>query len=451
MSPRSFVASTPTHLALAVVRITFFTVLFLDFAQLYHYRLLSFAGAPGWVPGLALPAALVAIAALALGAGTRVAAVAAYVLTHVVYRYCTATYHLDDYARAFLFLFLVAPAPRALALDLRLRRRAAEPQAPIPVWFYLAFFAAMELVYADSVLFKAKSELWQRGLAVWMPAAIPHFSMGRLPDALELALPLRAGSYLALALEVLFPLVLLRAGRVPVVLVGIGLHLGTAFFFPIPFFGVAVSCTYLLFVDWSAVGRALVALRSRVAPDAAVAGESPPPIVPARIVPRDCVPALALLALQLSLVFGERLPPSAQRWSDRLCRYAGVSRHPIYIDPHFAIREPILRFEATHGGRAIRLPSFDAKGYPEMTGRYWCMVAFSLRAHGPNPAVDPALRTYLAGLLRMQGVPEADITISGKDVWVPFALDFAADDEVERRPFTPLGTARYREGVVTLW
>jgi hypothetical protein len=64
-----------------------------------------------------------------------------------------------------------------------------------------------------------------------MPAASPHFSTHRFYDFLEIEMLVPAGSYLALALEVFFPLILLRRARPVLIIVGVVLHLGTAISF----------------------------------------------------------------------------------------------------------------------------------------------------------------------------------------------------------------------------
>jgi hypothetical protein len=423
----SELAPVATHLGLSVFRIAFFTVVLVDLAQLYRGRAISFATDPAWVPGVALPLALLAVAALAMGLATRYAAIASYVLVNLVHIFCLTRYHLDSFSEGFLFLFMFAPAPKALALDLPLRRRTSEPGAPVPTWFHYLFFAGMEVVYADSLLFKLGSTLWRDGLAFWMPAALPHFSSHRLWESLEIAVLVRGASYLALALELCFPLILLRRARTVVIAAGLLVHLSTAFFFPIPLFGLAASCVYLFFIDWR--------------------GLSPTTARPSR--PRELAPALALVVLQVGLILAPYLP-AVRPAIEGLAALAGSARHALYVDFHFTNPEPILRFQATAGGRTIPIPSFDEEGYPQVTGRYWCFVNFAMRAHASAPGTDAKIQQYLRGTLAQAGAGDADVTIYGKDVSAPLRLDFSADDTIRRRPWIPMGRARYRGGVVTL-
>jgi hypothetical protein len=429
-----------TQIGVSLTRMAYAAAIFVDMAQVYRWRETSFGDEAAWVGRVALPLCMVALACFGAGLATRISAIASFGLLHVVYRHLPETYALDRITLLVLFVFMFAPRPEALAIDVRLRHARSQPLALVPAWFSLSLLLCIEIVYGVSVLYKFRSTVWRDGLAFWLPVTLPPFSAGRLPRALQNEVAFRALSYLALALETLFPLVLVRPLRRWIVLVGAGLHVGIALFLPIPLFGLGFAALYLALVDWAPLVKKLgwaadvravdspAALAPRLidrlpfALPAFLAGGELIAIVPARI-----VPATAYVAPYLGNI--------------------GLVKYGVYLDFHFTINKPILRFAVQSDGRTVDVPTFDDRGFPLVTGRYWCLIAIGdLRWHVGEASGDAAIHRYLRGALSRQGLTEAEFSVHGRDISIPLRMDPSVPDDVANRPWALLATGRYSNG-----
>ncbi len=433
-----------THMGVSLTRMAYAATLFADMAQVYRWRDTSFDPSTAWVGRFVVPAAMLALALFGAGLATRLSTVACIALLHVVYRHIPETYALDRITLLVTFVFLLGPAPRALALDVRLRKARPSPLEIVPAWFSLSLLLCIEIVYGPSVIYKLRSTIWREGLAVWLPVTLPHFSAGRLPRSLESAVALQALGYLTLVFEVLFPLVLLRPLRRWMIVIGVGLHLGIAAFLPIPLFGIGFASLYPFLVDWGPIARRLrlVDVTPNVTP---ITTGAPPP-------GRRWAP-LVPFALPLGLAAGELLALVPARflpavvYIDPYLSLVGLNRYALYADFNFVIPKPIVRFEVRSGDRVIDVPTFDARGYPEVTGRYWCHVAIGgLRWPIGEPAGDVEVSRYLRGALTRAGVGDAEVSIYGRDVSIPLRMDPRLADDVASRPWALIGTGVYRGG-----
>ncbi len=430
-----------THVGVSLTRICYAAIILVDMAQIYRWRHTSFDPTTAWVGQFVVPACMLSLLLLGAGFATRFSAIAVFVLSRMVFRYLPETYALDHITRLVSLVFVLAPAPRAFALDLRLRKTKSDPFALVPAWFSLALFLVIELVYANSVLYKLRTIVWRDGLAFWLSTTLPHFSAGRLPDALKIPFVLKISTYVALGLETFFPLVLVKPFRRWVLLVGAFLHLGIAIFLPIPLFGLGFTALYLCFVDWEPIARRFGWVQSTaptdVAPVATLAGRY----------------AMVPYALPLFLIVGEaaatiptRIIPALASLQPTLSMF-GLTNYGVYLDFHFTIPKPIVRVVAKAGDRTINLPSFDERGYSEVTGRYWAMVAIGeLRWHSGDPEGDEAMNRYLTGTLTREGISEADFSVYGRDVSVPLRMTPNLEDDVAHRPWKLLATGTYHSG-----
>lgn len=449
---RSLVPWPPrvTHFGVSVTRLAYASAIFGDMVQVVRWRDTSFDPASAWVPRFVLPAVLFALAAFGLGLYTRISSIAVFVLLQLVYGHLPDTYALDRITLLVTFVFMFAPPPRALALDVRLRKTASKPLDLVPAWFALALLLAIEVPYANSVLNKLRTVGWRHGLTFWLTVTLPHFSANRLPHALKNPLVLRLSTYVALALEAFFPLVLVRPLRRWVVLVGVSLHLGIAFFLPIPMFGLALSSLYLCFVDWGPVLARLGRGGEKALDVSADPSARPSPPAPSRW-------AKLGYALPAFLLVGEAIATLPPRFLSILAASRpalgriGLNNYGVYLDMHFTIPRPILRFEATSHGVPVSIPSFDRLGYPEVTGRYWCTVTIAgLRWNPGEPEGDEAMRRYVRGALMRQGVTDADISVYGRDVSIPLRLAPGLEEDIERRPWVPVASAKYANGELAI-
>lgn len=426
------------HYGLSILRIGFFLVAFADFFQLYlnrgsSYELGSYVGA------YLVPLCLLGLLCLAAGLWTRASALASVVLVQIVMHATEDHYHFDYSVMCFAFIFLFAPAPRVWSLDSYLAARRGAPREPtrLPVAFSAIILLAMTLVYYDSVVHKLRSDLWCEGLAFWLPAAIPNYSTGLYPEFAEVDWMVRVLSFTALALEIGFPLLIVRPLKAPILLVGIGLHIGIALFFPIPFFGIGVCALYLFYVDWGSWLRA----------------EPLPPQPPSPRLRKAWFAIAALFIMGQSVRIVCRSYPESARlkaFEDRLHPYLnlmGIYPHPLYLDWHFSMTAPLLRFETEVDGRWVEIPCFDREGYTQRTGRYWAVVNFLLREQYELESPDYRFsKRYLEGWFYHQGLEPRDVRVFYKDARIDLALDFEQNNRIIEAPWKPAGWFRYEGG-----
>ena len=122
--------------------------------------------------------------------------------------------------------------------------------------FFLILFFGAGVVYFDSVLFKLADEGWKNGLGLWRPANIPSFAfrselIGFIPELVWKLL-----GYGCLAFELLFLLFLPMSLRFAtfgklVAVIGITMHLGIWFIFPIPQFAFGFVSFFVLLLPFS--------------------------------------------------------------------------------------------------------------------------------------------------------------------------------------------------------
>ena len=217
---------------------------------------------------------------------------------------------------------------------------------------------------------------------------------------------------------------------------GVLLHLGIAFFLPIPNFGLGFATLYLFLVDWGPIARKL---------GWTGAAEVVAPAAPRR-------PALGYL-LPAFLAVGEavgtvptRLVPALAAIKPTLASF-GLMNYGLYLDFHFTNPKPIVRFVVTSGGRAVDVPSFDERGYPQTTNRYWALLAIgSLRDLPGTPDGDVEVNRYLTGVLTRAGVRDAEFSLYARDVRIPLEVNPHLAEDLARRPWTLMATGVYRTG-----
>lgn len=428
---------TMSHRTLGIVRIAFYTITLLEWLQLTWIRPLSLA-LPEPASSLLMLLLLAATVGMIAGYRLEYTAPINYVLVLYVQEYLIDHYHIDYMCVGMALLFVLAPPPPA-------KERLDEP---VPYWLFLLLFSQIALVYFDSLFYKYQSVVWLRGTVFWMAAALPNFSYGAFPDALESEPLLKGMTYSALFLETVFPLMLLRPFRTLLWPIGFGLHLGIAVFFPIPFFGLAVCALYLMFIDWSTVHR----WTQRATPAESAPREVSPVPPPGRSWRDRLGPCLiALLIVSQAMVIWERaLPvPSALGWAFTANRMSmaltGVAENPVYVDYHFTVRAPILTYTLELAdGRSLHVPSFDEKCYPDVpfvTGRVWVLNNFFTR-FGHFLGNQSVWVRYIAGWCKIQGLSlhNARVKVSYHLITVPIdRLDVQTDDRIESEPWQEAG------------
>ncbi|MEM7186429.1 MAG: HTTM domain-containing protein [Bacteroidota bacterium] len=258
---------------MGVFRILYAINLFFEVLRIYRFRELYFDPIPFVEPNtghqsLFLVLWLIVLALLALGAFSRLMSIANYLLT--VYFFGSIgsfEYHMDYIYLGVGFLMMFVPLARSYSLDrwiLLQRNRRNEnivvpPQRVSALYYNLIFLVGVGFVYFGSVFFKFKSEMWMGGLGIWLPGSIPQATILDDQWLLNREYVMKFLSYLTLVFEVALPFIFfIKRFRALLFIIGVGLHIGILFQFPIPYFALGVVSIYVLLLPvsyWDRLAR----------------------------------------------------------------------------------------------------------------------------------------------------------------------------------------------------
>jgi len=479
-------------LPLAWFRIAWAAVLCFEVAQLAWYEPLLADPIPYLERSelhlsYALGAWLVALVCLGLGLFTRAAALVSYVMTLATLSTFEAfEYHVDYMITSVNLLLVFAPVSARLSLDrlLLLRRGAPAPSEVSCLYPLLLLLFGIGAIYADSVFYKFVSPMWLGGLGVWLPASMPQVAWLVYAPLLDTEWLVKGLGYLTLAFETVFVFLIWFRRLHPLLLVvGLGLHLGIAVSFPIPWFGLAAAAIYLLLVpaEWyealgrwlptwhwhpAGLSRALSRLAARLAWAPGIGSGCEP------LASRGVLVALVSFLLVCQLVstaqspvvrraseavgLGRghaRLDAPARAFTRSVSRpLAGITPHGVFMDGHFRGYEHIVSVAHVDAdGRETWLPIYDASGTPthRTTGRVW--VFWNWRVVGPRP--DPAriargLKRVTAYWAHRNGLSLDDtrFVVRAKRIEVPTGWQAGHLRRQVERPWAEVGRARWQNG-----
>ena len=212
---------------------------------------------------------------LALGYRTTLMAVFNYCLTfplilHLPHVY---EYHFDYYLRTFSLYLVFLQSGRAYSLDSLIARwRSRVHGTPVvertvPLWLVVLFAVHFSLDYFDAGYRKLlDQEMWAWGFGLYWPIVERFCSTGHGEWMLDHEWLMVGASHLAMWLELLFPLLLVwRPTRIVALWLGVGLHVGIVYLFPIRYFGEFMLALYLIFVpiSWIEAMRGWIGRRIR--------------------------------------------------------------------------------------------------------------------------------------------------------------------------------------------
>ncbi len=254
------VAKSVDGTGLAIFRIGFSLVLWCEVLQMYYFRHLIFDNLPFLVPyeldlSYALWAWLAVIPFITLGLFTRAATVVNYAFSLVFFATISSfEYHMFYSFMGLNFLLMFLPVQNRLSLD-NLRSRWSHLSNEVdPEGFRVSKFAntwplflGIALVYSDSIFYKLSSPIWRSGLGMWYPASLPQLTHAHIEFLLNQKWLMFPMGYLTLVFELVFIFIFwFRWARLPLYVIGIGLHVGILICFPIPWFALGVVALYSL-------------------------------------------------------------------------------------------------------------------------------------------------------------------------------------------------------------
>ncbi|MEO8085338.1 MAG: DCC1-like thiol-disulfide oxidoreductase family protein [Bacteroidota bacterium] len=248
---------------LAVFRISYSLVLLMEVIQLYYFRHLVFDTIPFLKPselnfGPIIILWIGVILFIVMGLFTRTAAIINYLFTVLFFGLCsTFEYHMFYVYTGINFLIIFLPVSKVLSIDLlRVKLKFSntkffyKPGRTVTQLAYtIPLFLAVAFVYFDSTLFKLLSPMWLRGLGLWLPASMPLDVNVDASPLLNSEFVSKFLGYLTFVFELAFLFTFwFKKFRIPLLIVGVGLHLGIVILFAIPWFGLGVAAIYLLLI-----------------------------------------------------------------------------------------------------------------------------------------------------------------------------------------------------------
>lgn len=251
---------------LALFRILYFANLFFEVLQIFHYRHLIFDKVPfvdgnEIAVGIGLVIWLIVTVFLAAGLFTRFSGILNYILTVIFFGMAgDFAYHTYYLYTGVNLLILFLPVSRVLSFDRLLTklkysssRFRYEPPVKVSALAYLIpAMIGIGFVYYDSILYKLVSHYWLNGLGMWLPSSLPMIAQVDMTAILNLKFLMKFVGYLTLVFEFAFLFLFWhRKWRLPLFIIGIGLHLGILLEFPIPYFAIGVVSLYLLMIPVS--------------------------------------------------------------------------------------------------------------------------------------------------------------------------------------------------------
>ncbi|MFN8165969.1 MAG: DCC1-like thiol-disulfide oxidoreductase family protein [Bacteroidia bacterium] len=248
---------------LALFRIAYFIDLFCEVSRLFRFRHLLFENIAGMehnslAVSFILIAWMIVIGFLTIGMFTRFSAVLNYIFGVIILAKADYyAYHMYYVFCGMNLLILFLPVSRVLSID-RLfgklkysnTRFQYEPTTKVTALAYLVpVMVGIAFVYFDSIFYKFVSWYWLHGLGMWLPSSLPFVTISDTSFVLNSEYLMKFIGYLTLVFEFVFLFFFFRRKwRVPLLIVGVGLHLGILIEFPIPFFAIGVVGLYLLLV-----------------------------------------------------------------------------------------------------------------------------------------------------------------------------------------------------------
>lgn len=233
-----------------LIHLTYFRdLIFLPQAMSIHYEFSFWPLLLVW---------MISICFLIVGLCTRYVVIINYVYSVLIFGTVSSwIYHVDYVYMGIGILLLFTSVSETLSIDsiFKAWKNKLENKPitikKISVLNYFSFLViGIGLVYFDSVfIHKIFSPTWIQGLGVWKPTSVPYLTFLDLNWLMNQKYLVMFLSYLTVFLEFIFIFIFWhRKARIPLIVVGGGLHLGILIAFPIPFFALTMLGFYILLI-----------------------------------------------------------------------------------------------------------------------------------------------------------------------------------------------------------
>lgn len=253
-------------LGLSVFRVAYSMVLLAEICQFYYFRHLMFDKIPYIEKAeinFGIPIVIWGIACfmVMMGLFTRFSTILNYLMSLILIGSITTfEYHMFYAYMGINFLMIFLPVSRNISLDrllIKLKysntRFNYNPPTDVSVLaYFVPILLGMAFVYFDSIFFKFSSKYWMTGLGLWYPSSLPQTAFIPLNWLLNQKYLVLAMGFLTVAFETIFLFTFFRKKwRVPLLIIGLGLHIGILICYPIPWFALGMCTLYLLMVPVS--------------------------------------------------------------------------------------------------------------------------------------------------------------------------------------------------------
>lgn len=253
-------------IGLSIFRILYSIVLFFEIKQLYTFRHLIYDKDPYRIIGELDVAFIfkfwfVIVLFLGIGIFKRLTTIINYIFSVVIFSSAiTFEYHVFYAYVGINFLLMFMPINRVLSIDALIEklkysvmsRQYKIDRKILKINYLIVVFAALGLVYFDSIFHKLSSVMWTKGLGVWLPSSLPMVTWTDLTWLLNQKWLMLFLGYLVLVFEAVFiAFFWFKRFRVVLLSIGLFLHIGILITYPIPWFALTAIVVYVLMVPIS--------------------------------------------------------------------------------------------------------------------------------------------------------------------------------------------------------
>lgn len=440
---------------LAVFRVLYATVLLLEVLQLLKFKHLIFDRDPYLAPGevkieviamLWIPALIL----LAVGYQTRLAAFVNYLLGVIVFSSSHRfEYHVFYTYIGISLLVLLFPVSRVWSIDSLLKVKTRPVRE---IHYLMPVFLGVGLFYYDSVFYKWASPMWLQGLGLWLPSSFPHVALTDLSGLLNQKWLVIFLSHFVLVFETVFVFLMwFRKWRIPLMIIGIGFHVGIGIAYPIPYFAATYILLYLLLmppVVWRRIFQPTVnqikpTLLKWVKPLASFA-VAHPPMLKSLSGKSWMIIVVVLLVSQTLIIFHLMPKPPADAYK----KLAGVGRHSVFLDYHFKGYNHIIKVDYLAPGKRQTLPIINNDGSPGawVSGITWRNITFDVVSPQlEEDKITKRLTPYLLMYLRENNLKAGRFEIFIKEMDTPNGWERDFLKRQYAHPWTLAGRCEVRD------